>query len=45
MAIGFLNRDFRLDKGRAGCLLAKSAALGNERAKELFFAFKKDGKL
>ena len=29
----------------AACLLAKSAALGNERAKRLFYGLKKDGKL
>ena len=45
MAIGYFNRDFRMDRGMASCLLAKSAALGNERAKELFYGLKKDGKL
>ena len=43
--IGYWNRDFKMDKNMAACLLAKSAALGNQRAKELFFALKNDGKL
>jgi hypothetical protein len=34
-----------MDKAEAACVLAKSAALGNERAKELFYGLKKDGKL
>lgn len=45
MAIGYFNRDLRMDKSMAACLLAKSAALGNERAKELFYGLKKDGKI
>ena len=45
MAIGYFNRDLRMEKSMAACLLAKSAALGNERAKELFYGLKKDGKL
>lgn len=45
MAIGYFNRDMRMEKSMAACLLAKSAALGNERAKELFYGLKKDGKL
>ena len=43
--LGYFNRDLKIDKGIASCFLAKSAALGNERAKELFYALKKDGKL
>lgn len=43
MAIGYLNRDIRgYEKRQATCYLAKAAALGNERAKELLFALKKD---
>ena len=44
-AIGYFNRDLKMDKSMVACLLAKSAALGNERAKELFYSLKKDGKL
>ena len=45
MAIGHLNRDMYLERNEVACLLAKSAALGNERAAELFYALKRDGKL
>ena len=43
LAIGGLNRDFRLERGQALCLLAKSAALGNLRAQELYENLKRDG--
>jgi hypothetical protein len=44
-AIGYFNRDLKMDKSMVACLLAKSAALGNQRTKELFYGLKKDGKL
>jgi tetratricopeptide (TPR) repeat protein len=44
-AIGYFNRDLKMDKSMVACLLSKSAALGNQRAKELFYGLKKDGKL
>ena len=44
-AIGYFNRDLKMDKSMPACLLAKSAALGNKRARALFYALKKDGKL
>lgn len=44
-AIGYSNRDLKMDKSMVACFLAKSAALGNERARELFYGLKKDGKL
>lgn len=42
LAIGHLNRDLRTDKKLFVCYLAKSAALGNERANELFQLLKKE---
>lgn len=43
MAIGYLNRDFHMDKDKARCLIAKAAALGNERAAQLYEELKKEG--
>ena len=45
MAIGYFNRDLKMDKSMVACLLAKASALGNQRARELFYGLKKDGKL
>lgn len=36
IAVGYLNRDLRLDRAQALCMLAKAAALGNQRAAELY---------
>lgn len=45
LAIGYFNRDLRdLERKQAMCLLAKSAALGNARATELYNNLKKNEK-
>ena len=44
IAIGYLNKDLKIEKGKAMCLLAKSAALGNERATHLFYSLQKEEK-
>ena len=46
LAIGFFNRDFSgLDRKRVACQLAKAAALGNERAIDLYGKLKEDNRI